>query len=341
MSTFTKQLIGPRSKHPASVVDVLTRVEKALRELGNGQPEDIRSVRNLKECFSGACTAYYAMAAASRRKHINDADRKILLSTLFSVRTRIEAAVIFASPLALNIWDAAYTNRFFGFSKKQGVSLRYPLISCVPTSMCGGRCYAHDGHDRELHLIFRAIFNYLIGRDFENKASNERSLILARLEPIAAHAVANAIEDQKTAYINGYNRSPRIRFSHIGEVAETPEFANALAQIIKRINPEVECIIYTRHPKAHQLDTELFTTNFTIESESDSRNRFIPAGARVVASSWNGDLVEGAEINFVEHHVEKASLAKGRGAVCPVSVNHKETPSCDSARCCACFVPPC
>jgi len=49
-------------------------------------------------------------------------------------------------------------------------------------------------------------------------------------------------------------------------------------------------------------------------------------------------LVLGETPDFLEHHVEKSSTSSARGSVCPVTVNHKSTPTCDSARCERCFV---
>ena len=65
----------------------------------------------------------------------------------------------------------------------------------------------------------------------------------------------------------------------------------------------------------------------------------VVAGARIVNSAWDGEVYVGAEVNFLEHHVEKAAVSKGDGSICPVTANHKQTPSCDLARCQKCFVP--
>ena len=121
-------------------------------------------------------------------------------------------------------------------------------------------------------------------------------------------------------------------------MAATPEFTNALALEIKKRNPKVQCVIYTRHPKAKLLDINLLVVNFTLEGAGDVREKFVPQGARIVNSAWDGNINEAAEINFLEHHVEKSTIAKGGGSICPVTANHKVTPSCDSAHCQKCFV---
>ena len=137
----------------------------------------------------------------------------------------------------------------------------------------------------------------------------------------------------------GFQRRPRIRFSHVGEMAATPQFANALAQEIVHRAPDVRCIVYTRHPLANRFDPNLLIVNFTVDGHGDSRISFKPRAARLVSSSWDGNLLEEAEINFIEHHVEKSARPSGSGQSCPVTLHHDVTPSCDSARCEKCFVP--
>jgi hypothetical protein len=123
-------------------------------------------------------------------------------------------------------------------------------------------------------------------------------------------------------------------------MAATPEFANALAREIGQRAPDIRCVIYTRHPSAKLFDTKVFIVNFSVDGEGDARVSYKPASARLVSSSWDGKLLEGAEVNFIEHHVEKATKPSGKGQSCPVTLNHDVTPSCDSARCEKCFVVP-
>ena len=121
-------------------------------------------------------------------------------------------------------------------------------------------------------------------------------------------------------------------------MASTPTFTNAVAKAIKRVNSDVQCVIYTRHPTANELDPELLVINFTVEGDADPRLAMAPKGARLVGSAWDGALSEIAEINFLEHHVEKSSSALGVGFICPVTVEHARGGSCDGCRCQACFV---
>jgi hypothetical protein len=119
----------------------------------------------------------------------------------------------------------------------------------------------------------------------------------------------------------------------------TPEFTNWLARQIKDLDHRVVCIAYSRHPNAQLYDPELFVLNFTIDGSDDSRRKNMPKHARLVSSAWDGVLVEHAEINFLEHHVEKGAEARGNGLICPVTLNHGQLSSCDAAACDRCFRP--
>jgi hypothetical protein len=299
-----------------------------------------RSVKEAKLLAMSACKSYYALAAASRRRQILEDERELLLAKLFAVRSKLERAICAKLESAVDVTKTALTKQFFGYSQKQGVSLRYPLLSCVPTARCGGRCYGHDGRDRELHHIFRGCLNYAVGRLFENGDEEVRSKLIRDFHPICQHAVKEAIEDQERAQSEGYSRLPRIRFSHIGEVAATPHFANALAKLIHEIDPAVQCVIYTRHPGASDLDPDEFVINFTLEAENDPRKKFAPEGSRLVASAWDGKINSEAEVSFLEHHVSDVHSATGSGFACPVTSQHDKLKSCDEARCARCFIAP-
>ena len=147
------------------------------------------------------------------------------------------------------------------------------------------------------------------------------------------------LENKVQASLESYKRLPRIRFSHVGEMAATPEFTNALAREIKKRDPRAQCVIYTRHPKARLLDPTLLVVNFTLEGTDDARLKHVPASARIVNSAWDGIIYDEAEVNFLEHHVERAATSTRAGSICPVTANHKQTPSCDLARCQRCFIP--
>lgn len=320
---------------------ILKEAAAEISALSLTGPTQYGSLPHLRESFVPVSRSYFALAAMTRRTELDEDSRIGGLAQLFRMRTLIESRLL--EQLRFNVSELpveseAIKDSFFGRSKKQGVSIRYALGSCVPTATCGGRCYAHDGRDRELLHIYRGVLNYYVGLEFESGSPERRQQILGLLSKSIDKGVEAALVDQASALTGGYNRLPRIRFSHVGEMAATPEFTNALALEIKKRDPKVQCVIYTRHPRAKLLDTNLLVVNFTLEGAGDVREKFVPNGARIVNSAWDGDINEAAEINFLEHHVEKSMIAKGAGSICPVTANHKVTPSCDSALCQKCFV---
>jgi hypothetical protein len=256
---------------------------------------------------------------------------------MFSVRVALERAIEAKLWTTVDAIDTAVSGAFFGCSAKQGVGIRYALASCVPTATCGGRCYAHDGRDRELHHLFRAVLNWHLGRRYENGSAEERAAVLSRLAPAIVRAVHDARLDAHRAAEEGYRRAPRIRFSHIGDMVATPAFTNALAALIKGQAPDVSCVMYTRHPDASKLDASLFVVNFSIDGDRDARLRFAPPGARIVCSAWDGTVATSAQVNFLEHHVEKVFIGLKAAYTCPVTARHGEIASCDQAECDTCF----
>jgi hypothetical protein len=321
--------------------DILTEAEHELKTLESRRPIRHTSLALLRQSFVTVSRSYFSLAALTRRNELDESSRLEGLARLFTMRSRLEMKMheeIRANADDLPILEEAVKDSFFGKSKKQGVSIRYALASCVPTVLCGGRCYAHDGRDRELLHIFRGVLNYYVGSEYESSNQGNREKILGLLNKAISRGVKAAWEDRELAAVDGYNRMPRIRFSHVGEMAATPDFTNALAREIKKRDSRVQCVLYTRHPKAKLLDSSLLVVNFTVEGANDSRGKYAPSRARIVNSSWDGSIHEGAEVNFLEHHVEKAAASKGSGSICPVTADHKQTPSCDLARCQKCFV---
>jgi hypothetical protein len=297
----------------------------------------------LRESYFHDARSYFTLCAMTRRRSIDAESKARGLNKLYAFRSILEQKILadlIESFGSEGVIQMALSGSFFGYSKKQGVSIRYSLQSCVPTTTCGGRCYAHDGRDRELGHIIRGVLNFHVGSRYESGDRIARSCIMEKLSQHVESAIRNALEDSEMALASGYKRSARIRFSHIGEMAQTPAFTNALAKAIKQRCPHVLCVVYTRHPKAHMLDPTVLTINFTLEGQTDPRLKLVPSGARIVSSAWDGVLNPDAAINFLEHHVEKAAHAVGRGNICPVTLNHDVTPSCDSARCQKCFVRP-
>jgi hypothetical protein len=322
--------------------EVLEEADHEMELLLSSKPSLHTSLSLLRDNFMTASRSYFSLAAMTRRNDLPADVRQIALNRLFRMRSTLEKVMLEELRFnagTLSVLSHATNTSFTGKSKKQGVSIRYALASCVPTSSCGGLCYAHDGRDRELLHIYRGVLNYYVGLEYENGDTERRSMISKLLGKAIDSGVEAALEDQSVAASLGYDRLPRIRFSHVGEMAATPEFTNSLAREVKRRDSRVQCVIYTRHPKAHLLDTELLVVNFTLEGAEDPRKRYIPTGSRIVNSAWNGQVYDGAEVNFLEHHVEKAAISQGLGSICPVTANHKRTPSCDLARCQKCFVP--
>lgn len=334
-------LWGPRVTG-RSPEDVIERAEITMKRLEHWQEPKWASISELRNSFADPAHAYYCLAALSRRSVLDPNHRASAEALLFRFRVNLESAMLLAiqrSELRSQILAAACARSFFGVSSKQGVSVRYPLMSCVPTQRCGAGCYAHDGRDRDLVQIFRGVMNYFVGQTFEEEADQRKDILQMMSGPVASAATASAAEAASAAR-EGFSRSPRIRFSHVGEMASTPAFTNALAQLLIDALPGIQCVVYTRHPAATKLDARLLTVNFTIESQFDSRLRFVPPEARLVSSAWNGEVVAIAEINFLEHHVEKISLATSVAKICPVTIDHQTYPSCDSAHCVKCFVRP-
>ena len=301
------------------------------------------TLRHLKQIFSRPFQVYYTLSAISRRRVLDGAVRQEILDFLYPYRSSLERSVINSIDVLESkkeLEKSAFNKSFFGVSKKQGVSLRLPLLSCVPTKNCGGRCYAHDGRDREIHLVFRAALNYFVALEYENGGRLTRTTIFERLKPAITYGAEMARADAVSAADEGFIRAPRIRFSHIGEAVAVPEFANKLASEIKNVDPEIQCVVYSRHPNIPRLDPDLFTVNFTLEGNFDPRKKYAPPSSRLVCSSWDGQINKDAEINFLEHHVEKVATASGGLNVCPVTAFHSSIKSCDEARCDRCFVTP-
>lgn len=334
---------GPKlpMRSPMAVLEEANRCLLQLRSSLRMTAGD--SVAAIRASFVEHGRSYYALAALSRRNGLSETERSKALDKLFAVRALLEQRMLEAltrSASSVDVVGYAARPSFFGRSIKQGVSVRYPLATCVPTKLCGGRCYAHDGRDRDLQRVFRGVLNWYLGQLYEQGSLEQRHMTMTSLSAAIDSAIVAARLEQQAAAREGYKRSPRIRFSHVGDMAATPEFANALAQQIGRRAPDIRCVIYTRHPSATALDSRLFIVNFTVDGRDDPRLAYRPAAARLVSSSWDGKLLESAEVNFVEHHVDKATRPSGAGHSCPVTLNHDVTPSCDSAQCDKCFVVP-
>ena len=339
--SHTRKLVGKR-RDPKELTpeNVLQEARIAQEQLNSEGALSIQDWKELTEKLASACRAYYTLAAVSRRRNIEPAAQEALFSELFQFRASIEKR-IFDSLLLVGdqelLWKDATSNSFFGVSAKQGVSIRYPLATCVPTKICGARCYAHDGRDRELHPLFRGALTHYVGFRYEEGSALDRKRVFESLDKAISYGVSAAIKDASNAKKAGYNRLPRVRFSHVGEMAATPEFTNDLANELKKRCPELACVIYSRHPNANRLNTEKLVVNFTLDRHSSKRRKHAPDGSRIVYSSWDGELSDTAEVNFLEHHVTEVKSPNLLGNICPVTENHQSIASCDEAHCDKCF----
>jgi hypothetical protein len=336
-----KSIIGSRSKRgEISPEDYLMRSKNLIEELKSSTPISIHDFRELKIKYSNACRIYYTAAAISRRKILEEEVRKEFLSLLFTLRKNLEIA-IFEDMIKVknksSLFKTASGKTFFGVSAKQGVSIRYPLMTCSPTKSCGGRCYAHDGRDRELNLVFRSLFNYYLAFQYQNGSASTREEIIQSLSKSFDYGIKSSKIEMSNAKQQGFIRKPRIRFSHIGDMVFTPDFTNRVAEEIKKRDEDITCVIYTRRKEISKINPTLFKINFTIDSDSDSNLKFATSKCKVVSSAWEGELSEQARVNFLEHHVEKVKKPVNKGIICPVTLNHSLYKSCDEANCDICF----
>ena len=259
---------------------------------------------------------------------------------IFRVRVTIEKSIEKALKLSSNSTNITYSDLFvsniFSSSIKQGLSLRLPLSSCVPTKNCSWSCYAHDGMDAGRYAVIKGAINGFIAKEFENGSTKNRAIIERLLTLQVDKAIKEAARDQKKSE---FLRDARIRFSHVGEIAEFPEFANTFAKLVKeRSQSNVSCVVYTRHPNVGKLDDKLYVVNFTIDRVSEDRRSWVPKTARIVYSAWDGVSNDNADVNFLEHHRFSQQENSGKGHICPVTIPINRLNTCDEAKCDLCFV---
>lgn len=299
----------------------------------------------LKQSFDFELKEYFRLCCLARS---TSADQDLSASAenlLFQVRVALERSIdksIGTAPCHYQeVMKSLFSASFFGCSKKQGTSLRMPLASCKPTSLCAGGCYAHDVLDASPFAMVRGVINGYIAKEFEEGGSKIRKEILRNLRPHTQKAVRHARKELKNLP-RGFNRRPYIRFSHVGEVANYPNFANALAMQVRSLSRKgVDCVIYTRHPKANELNPELWIMNFTLDPSSLNRVKWIPKQARIVYSAFGGITSSLAEVNFLEHHRHQhLAQTEGDGKICPATKPETIERTCDACRCNTCFVKP-
>jgi hypothetical protein len=188
--------------------------------------------------------------------------------------------------------------------------------------------------------VVRGAVNGIIAERFEHGHSAIRQAILSRLQPQTRRAIDAALQEVG-ALDSGWTRRPYIRLSHVGEITAFPQFANALARQVRQLSGgEVDCVVYTRHPRARDLDPGLMVINFTLDKSSQSRKSWTPPQARIVFSAFAGELSPDADVNFLEHHRWFHALPVGTGTVCPTTLPETRIRTCDAVRCDRCFRPP-
>jgi hypothetical protein len=303
------------------------------------------SISGIREFFYPDLQQYFRLCALARSKSADQVLAQNAHMVLFKTRVRIEKAMIrYIGNHPSSSFDklnALFSGAFFGASKKQGVSVRMPLSSCTPTELCAGGCYAHDVLDAAPNAMMRGIINGYIAEGYENGEPSFRKEILRRLRPHSLKAIRTARKELKNLP-RGFKRRPYIRFSHVGEIAAFPAFANALAKQVRSLSRKgVDCVIYTRHPKAKFLDPDLWVMNFTLDPSSMDRASWAPPEARIVYSAFDGVTSSKAEINFLEHHrYQHLPRSAGNGRICPATKPETVDRSCDACRCKRCFVKP-
>jgi hypothetical protein len=307
------------------------------------EPERGVGLSSVRAAFYPDLRKYFALAALSRSTR---APRELVAratAEVFRTRVRLEDSIATAIQRHTNdsseMPEAVFEGSIYGCSKKQGVSVRMALTSCQPTKLCASACYAHDVLDAAPASVVRGVVNWVIADAYEMRPA-VREVVLNKLRPHTERAV-RAAEGEVRQLAPAWTRAPYIRFSHVGEVAAFPTFANDLARQIHRASSgRVRSVVYTRHLFASRLDPELFVVNFTLDASSEGRRAWAPPFARIVHSAFGGRVSEGAEINFLEHHRWVHLPPVGRGNICPTTLPETITRTCDAVRCQRCFVPP-
>lgn len=308
-----------------------------------GRVPHIASVSDLGSCFGEDLRRYFALAALSRSttapaQLVNDA-----LAQVFRVRVVLEqriAATFIDLVSRRGISELALSKApIHGYSSKQGVSIRMPLSSCVPSRLCGAACYAHDVLDAAPASVVRGAINGALAYHYEQSDEAAREQLMAELDRPVARMVRHAVRDATDA-AETFSRRPRVRFAHVGEFAAFPEYANALARRVHDLSAgEVDCVVYTRHPDAKLLDPSLFVVLFSLDESSEDRRKFIPLTARAVRSAFAGRITDSVDVNFLEHHRWVHIPPVGTGKICPSTAPETKVRTCDACKCDFCFTP--
>ena len=320
------------------------RVVQAETLVRNGVKSCLSSsLPEMKSILKPTLDLYFSLCAISRGKGSADDLRFRAEAILFPLRVRIERVILENVLLTLRTGANVRTAKkgcLFGFSKKQGTSVRFPLASCQPTSKCASACYAHDVLDAAPNSVIRGAINGGLGKWFSEISKFQQENVIGELESDCRNAIREALREL-SVLPKGYKRPAFIRFAHVGDAAAYYEFANALAAKIKKMSRgRVQSVVYTRHSDAKFFDPEVFVVNFTLDSSSMDRANWIPPFARRVFSAFGGIVDRDSEVNFLEHHRWHHSKPIGLGMVCPATKPEAPEHTCDAVRCHKCFVAP-
>ena len=280
---------------------------------------------------------YFALCAMARGKSQHaEAAKEILFNTRVKLEKNIHIRARKALKRNPKIIDELLTQKFFGASKKQGISIRLPLSSCEPTKLCSNLCYAHDVLDAAPSSVIRGAINGLIATLYEKNPDEFAPKLDCYWDKQIYRAIKNAHSENDGT---DFKRESRIRFGHVGDGGAFPNFMNYLAKKVMLLsNGSVQPVIYTRHRLANQLDSNAFAINFTLDPASEDRVRFAPKNSRIVYSAFGGQTSSKAEINFLEHHRFEHFSQKGLGNVCPATHPDSLSRSCDGVKCDKCFI---
>ncbi len=312
----------------------------------NGRPVS----NGLVSCASGLGTLfavelrrYFALAALSRSTTAPNRMVSQAMGLVFRVRVSLERLIsqTFVELASRRGIDGLGLPQapLHGASKKQGVSIRMPLSSCVPSKLCGAACYAHDVLDAASASVVRGAINGALASMYEGGTAVERRRLILELQRPIGRMVRAALRDAQDAAAT-FVRRPRIRFAHVGEFAAFPDYANALARSVRdQSNGAVDCVVYTRHPDAKLLDPALFVVLFSLDESSEDRRKFIPPTARAVRSAFAGRITDTVDVNFLEHHRWVHIPPVGSGKICPSTAPDTKDRTCDGCKCDFCFTP--
>jgi hypothetical protein len=309
-----------------------------------GDVPQVADISDLRRVFDRELKHYFALAALSRSKSAPRALVHSAHATVFSFRVVLERRLSLAlknsslsNPIAL-----LQMGCFYGFSKKQGTSVRMPLTTCQPTRLCAGACYAHDVLDAAPASVIRGVINGIVADQFEHGPASLRKAVMLALSKHSKRAIDSALNEVRALRGSGWTRRAFIRFSHVGEISKYPKFANSVAaQVHDQSGGRVDCVVYTRHSNAAKLDPKRWVVNFTLDPASLDRRKWVPEAARIVFSAFGGVTSDQADVNFLEHH-RHTHMARtaGSGRICPATLPETKERTCDACRCDRCFVAP-